>query len=265
MSPLTRGVTHASAAVLHPSNEVSARLLTPGRVDSASGMLSHAHGLGNRNQRSEGSHLPSAAASPPLQRSVQLLEVPQSRAQSPRAQHQPQGNNAVGVRVQPAPFGGSVHISLPVQGDSHTRQQQRPRLQQRLHRLPRARIHEASSSRIPLSEDPLFLSLAGRSGMVGAVVQQSAQARRHAWVQAGQLPSQLPIESDANAASASRARSCEESEDQCVVCLSAEKTHAFVPCGHRCVCRSCGSELLKEARPCPICRAQAQSLLQIFV
>jgi hypothetical protein len=47
--------------------------------------------------------------------------------------------------------------------------------------------------------------------------------------------------------------------------LAAMKTHAFVPCGHRCVCRSCGSELLRMARPCPICRARAVSILQIFV
>merc|ERR1712046_85563 len=64
----------------------------------------------------------------------------------------------------------------------------------------------------------------------------------------------------------SKTRLCEEGEDQmCVVCLTAQKTHAFVPCGHRCVCRSCGRDLLREARPCPICRARAHSLLQIFV
>mmetsp|Transcript_118548 Transcript_118548/g.236110 ORF Transcript_118548/g.236110 Transcript_118548/m.236110 type:complete len:554 (-) Transcript_118548:39-1700(-) len=56
------------------------------------------------------------------------------------------------------------------------------------------------------------------------------------------------------------------SEQLCVVCLMAPKTHAFVPCGHRCVCASCGSNLCKETRAsCPVCRAPAQQLLHVFV
>jgi len=52
----------------------------------------------------------------------------------------------------------------------------------------------------------------------------------------------------------------------CVICLSVPKTHAFVPCGHRCVCLPCGNDVLKQASPfCPICRAEAKHLLQIFV
>jgi len=56
------------------------------------------------------------------------------------------------------------------------------------------------------------------------------------------------------------------SEQMCVVCLMAPKTHAFVPCGHRCVCASCGSNLCRETRAsCPVCRAPAQQLLHVFV
>jgi hypothetical protein len=58
---------------------------------------------------------------------------------------------------------------------------------------------------------------------------------------------------------------CEE-DNMCVICLSVPKTHAFIPCGHRCVCLPCGNNVLKQAAPfCPICRADAQHLLQIFV
>jgi len=60
-----------------------------------------------------------------------------------------------------------------------------------------------------------------------------------------------------------RLASCEQ---MCVVCLTAPKTHAFVPCGHRCVCASCGSNLCRETRAsCPVCRAPAQQLLHVFV
>eukprot|EP00930_Biecheleria_cincta_P011559 TRINITY_DN11448_c0_g1_i1.p1 TRINITY_DN11448_c0_g1~~TRINITY_DN11448_c0_g1_i1.p1 ORF type:complete len:350 (-),score=43.42 TRINITY_DN11448_c0_g1_i1:175-1224(-) len=51
----------------------------------------------------------------------------------------------------------------------------------------------------------------------------------------------------------------------CVICLASPQTHAFVPCGHRCVCSECGEvtmELLGAA--CPICRAEAERVLQIF-
>lgn len=56
------------------------------------------------------------------------------------------------------------------------------------------------------------------------------------------------------------------SEQLCVVCLTKPKTHAFVPCGHRCVCASCGPNLCRETgASCPVCRAPAQQLLHVFV
>jgi len=263
-SPLSRrSIAHASPVAVHPSNDVSARLLPHGRMDLASGLTSHADGLGNRNPHSEGSHLAHASAHR-MQRNPQPLDVSQSRTQTqrPRAQNQLQGNRVLEMRAQPTHLGPSnVQTSLPFQGDSRTRRQQQPQ-PQRLQPQPRAQIQDASSPQVVLGENPLFSPQAGLSGMVAPVMQQSARLQSHEWVQ----PSQLRIASSANPASASGARLCEDGEDQqCVVCLTAEKTHAFVPCGHRCVCRSCGSELLKGARPCPICRARAQSILQIFV
>lgn len=60
----------------------------------------------------------------------------------------------------------------------------------------------------------------------------------------------------------------EDDEKLCVVCLSAAKTHAFLPCGHRCVCVSCGSEILNmhsaSGSTCPICRAAVAGFVQIF-
>ena len=44
---------------------------------------------------------------------------------------------------------------------------------------------------------------------------------------------------------------------RCVVCLASERSHAFVPCGHRCVCHLCGVSVVHSERQCPICRKMA--------
>jgi hypothetical protein len=52
---------------------------------------------------------------------------------------------------------------------------------------------------------------------------------------------------------------------ECAVCLSAPRDHAFVPCGHRCVCGSCG--LLIMSRPCaacPMCREPLRGCFRIW-
>lgn len=44
--------------------------------------------------------------------------------------------------------------------------------------------------------------------------------------------------------------------DPCAVCLVASATHAFAPCGHRCVCAECAKKQGKPVR-CPLCRKLA--------
>ena len=48
--------------------------------------------------------------------------------------------------------------------------------------------------------------------------------------------------------------------DECVVCLDEPSTHLFVPCGHQCVCFSCGSVM----DACPKCRATVTLLLRVY-
>jgi len=50
----------------------------------------------------------------------------------------------------------------------------------------------------------------------------------------------------------------------CVVCMDAAITHAFLPCGHRCVCKHDGIALMMREQPCPICRTQATDVVQIY-
>ena len=53
----------------------------------------------------------------------------------------------------------------------------------------------------------------------------------------------------------------------CVVCLDKEKSHAFFPCGHMCVCEACVetvTSLAPEKRLCPICRVPIDTSNRIF-
>jgi len=55
-------------------------------------------------------------------------------------------------------------------------------------------------------------------------------------------------------------------ESECAVCMDKTRTHSFVPCGHRCVCRNCSGVVMRAAQPCcPVCRAPATSSIQTFL
>eukprot|EP01083_Nonionella_stella_P066435 174953_1 len=51
-----------------------------------------------------------------------------------------------------------------------------------------------------------------------------------------------------------------EEPDVCCICLDAPKTHALIPCGHKCSCKDCSKYLKK----CPICRRRVTKAFQIF-
>jgi hypothetical protein len=56
----------------------------------------------------------------------------------------------------------------------------------------------------------------------------------------------------------------DEAETECVVCMDETRSHAFVPCGHRCVCEECSGVLMATAQPrCPVCRAPAMATMHI--
>lgn len=56
-------------------------------------------------------------------------------------------------------------------------------------------------------------------------------------------------------------------QDDCVICMSEPKTHAMIPCGHRCICEDCATTVSKSHRmaPCPICRATVQTIVKIYL
>lgn len=55
----------------------------------------------------------------------------------------------------------------------------------------------------------------------------------------------------------------------CVVCLESPRSHAFIPCGHRCVCQGCvrrmRTRLSSSAYRCPICRRHATDIIKIYL
>jgi hypothetical protein len=50
-----------------------------------------------------------------------------------------------------------------------------------------------------------------------------------------------------------------DDETLCVVCIDAERTHVFIPCGHRCVCPDCA-----DLPRCPMCREVATGTYRVF-
>lgn len=54
---------------------------------------------------------------------------------------------------------------------------------------------------------------------------------------------------------------------RCVVCIDAVASHAFLPCGHRCICGDCSKAIGMNWRSgkCPLCKRSAQKISQIFV
>jgi hypothetical protein len=54
-----------------------------------------------------------------------------------------------------------------------------------------------------------------------------------------------------------------EYDDECVVCLSAPRDTALLPCRHLCVCSSCAQQLRRQTNKCPVCRSVVSMLLQL--
>jgi hypothetical protein len=54
-------------------------------------------------------------------------------------------------------------------------------------------------------------------------------------------------------------------QSECCVCLDEAKSHAFVPCGHLCVCAGCAESIISSLKKeCPSCRCPAAHVMKIF-
>ncbi len=53
------------------------------------------------------------------------------------------------------------------------------------------------------------------------------------------------------------------SDPECVICMTAPKDTACLPCRHMCMCSDCAKIHNMHADTCPICRTRVESLLRI--
>ena len=58
---------------------------------------------------------------------------------------------------------------------------------------------------------------------------------------------------------------------ECGVCMENPSTHAFVPCGHKCICEACAkfimpelSATISQRKTCPLCRTPTTMIMKIF-
>jgi len=56
----------------------------------------------------------------------------------------------------------------------------------------------------------------------------------------------------------------EEEPEECCVCQCEPKSHALVPCGHKCVCKECAEEVMKKLKKCPLCRQEVVTFIHIY-
>jgi len=50
----------------------------------------------------------------------------------------------------------------------------------------------------------------------------------------------------------------------CVVCFERENGYAFMPCGHKCMCKICAVQTLNKFRECPYCRTRIEKIQRIY-
>ena len=75
----------------------------------------------------------------------------------------------------------------------------------------------------------------------------------------------LPRKNETGAARTVGSRAEELELGECCICLDRGKSHAFLPCGHLCVCMDCASFVTAMRGSCPICRRDVQVGVHIFV
>ena len=50
----------------------------------------------------------------------------------------------------------------------------------------------------------------------------------------------------------------------CVICFEKENNYAFLPCGHKCVCKDCADSNNRSRGTCPICRHKIAKIQPIY-
>mmetsp|Transcript_91881 Transcript_91881/g.134279 ORF Transcript_91881/g.134279 Transcript_91881/m.134279 type:complete len:205 (+) Transcript_91881:490-1104(+) len=98
-----------------------------------------------------------------------------------------------------------------------------------------------------------------------ALLLQEAQQRCEALARLAAEAEQARQNAELVARLAANGTEHDDDEGLCVVCMECVGDHAFLPCGHRCVCKEDADALrLKPPLKCPLCREPAVSCVKIF-
>mmetsp|Transcript_70725 Transcript_70725/g.169412 ORF Transcript_70725/g.169412 Transcript_70725/m.169412 type:complete len:119 (+) Transcript_70725:3-359(+) len=54
-------------------------------------------------------------------------------------------------------------------------------------------------------------------------------------------------------------------DNECVICLEGEKTHAVIPCGHLALCGGCAALISYSQVACPVCMVPASAPFTVKV
>ena len=71
---------------------------------------------------------------------------------------------------------------------------------------------------------------------------------------AGEVATAIPHRKRRKRKSKAKSRSCKTYTEECIICLDAERSHVFQPCGHRVSCADCAAALARVSATCPWCR-----------
>ena len=99
-----------------------------------------------------------------------------------------------------------------------------------------------------------------------AIVRGGSARRSSAVPTVGGNEARAPPPPAPNAERTAAFGAAEEADDDllCIVCIDAEKSYLFIPCGHRCVCLACSLAVMGTTSLCPLCRVAATGTLRVW-
>lgn len=83
-------------------------------------------------------------------------------------------------------------------------------------------------------------------------------------VAATNLPSDDDQQKEATGANQENSVAQANRENKCVVCLENRPSHAYIPCGHLCICGDCALKYDNTHGSCPLCREPSYCCSRIY-
>ena len=176
----------------------------------------------------------------------------------------------VSATPHPAAADSCIFVASPHALDRYRRDIELPSAvtEERRILIRRGARNEASAA---AREEALRLQLYGATARADGLDKKLLVAQATAAELRTMEPAELgKVEDDLLAAAARvreerrRRESEAETDAACCICLSAPKSHAAVPCGHRALCSGCAADKRLRGQPCPTCRGGVEKWMRIW-